>query len=36
MIWDLIDDRWDYTLHPPLDAIKTFLNPALFYYNDFD
>lgn len=33
--WEAIDDIWNNNLHSPLHAAGYFLNPCLFYRNDF-
>jgi hypothetical protein len=35
MIWMVIDDRWNHTLHRPIHAAGLYLNPAFSYSYGF-
>lgn len=35
-IWDIIDRRWNRTLHKPIHGCAHFLNPQLFFEPTFD
>ena len=36
LIWGVIDERWNNTLHRPIHAVGLFLNPAFSYACGFD